>query len=336
MKIVFAGGGTGGHILPIVAIARELQKSVSDQQLQLHYIGPKDMFGEMTLEQEGLRIHRIFAGKLRRTGGIGAWLKNIFDICVLLPLGILWALKIVLFLWPDAIVSKGGYGALPVTIAGWLLRRPVFLHESDIAPGLANRIGGKFALEIFTSFQRTEYFSAKKMLFVGNPIRRELLTGDQQEAARLFQLTNEKPVLLILGGSQGAQRVNNIILEILAKLLESFEVIHQTGKRNFEQVRKEGKVVVTQDNLRFYHPLPFLTEPELKHAYATASLVVSRAGSGSIFEISARGIPAVLIPLPESAQNHQLKNAYGYAAFDFSKPNAAYIIAHYLLEYLKR
>jgi len=200
------------------------------------------------------------------------------------------------------------------------------------------------------------------------------LSGDAIEAKRFFKITGDKPVILILGGSQGAQRINDKILEILPDLLRNFEVIHQAGLKNFNQVQSEAKVVMAKELEEYYHLFPFLDEEKLKNAYALAEIIVSRAGAGSIFEIAALAKPAILIPLPESAQNHQLKNAYSYAesgtsivieevnftphffleklkylssqrqklkemsekAKNFSKPKAAEIIAEYILAYLSQ
>jgi len=374
MKILFAGGGTGGHILPIIAVARELKRSYPGKDIELYYMGPEDKFGDILLSQEGIKPFTVEAGKLRRYKGFSAFFQNLRDIFFVAPLGILKSFKILFFLSPDLIFSKGGYGAIPATVAGKLLRIPIFLHESDIIPGKANLTAQKFALEIFTSFPFTQHFSPKKILLVGNPIRTRLLSGSREEAIQLFQLVGDKPILLVMGGSQGAQRINDMLLFILEEALSQFEIIHQTGKANFQIVEQEAKVVVSETNLPYYHPVPFLNENEIRHAYAAAEFIVSRAGSGSIFEIAALGKPSMLIPLPESAQNHQVENAYAYAntgaaivleeanmkphfflervnsiifdqmetqrmreaAFRFAKPDAARIIADYLLAYLQR
>lgn len=385
MKILFAGGGTAGHLLPIIAIGREIRRIYQDK-IQFFYIGPKDEFGEILLSQEGIKVKHVFSGKIRRYFDWKAPFQNLFDVLFKIPIGILQAFFYIFFLAPDVIFSKGGFGSIPAVMAGWLLRVPIFLHESDISPGLANRFLSKFALEVFISFPKTEYFSPKKIILVGNPIRREILEGSKPEAQRLFKLSGlhppttlpakgwaPKPVILILGGSQGAQRINDKILEILEELLKNFEIIHQCGQKNFKQVKAESRAIVPKELLPFYHLFPFLKEEELKQAYAASQLVVSRAGSGSIFEIAATGKPSILIPLPEAAQNHQVKNAYAYAkngaaivleevnftphfflerlkylvsrpeelekmqkaAEEFSKPLAAKIIAGYLVEFLK-
>ncbi len=374
MKILFTGGGTAGHIMPLVALAREIRKIYSKEDLKLSYIGPKDNFGALLLSQEGIKVRGIFAGKVRRYLNPKAFLQNIFDVFFKIPLGIIQSLFYIFFSAPDVIFSKGGYGALPATISGWLLRVPIFLQESDVIPGQTNRFLSKFAIEVFISFpvKKIEHLPKNKMIFVGNPIRRELLGGSPEEAKEFFRLTDEKPVVLIMGGSQGAQRINDILLEILPELLSNFEIIHQCGEKNQKQVQEESKIMIKEEMEKYYHLVPFLKERELKLAYAAARAVVSRAGANSIFEIAALGLPSILIPLLESAQNHQLKNAYAYAengaclvieeanltphffleklkslvfrqgemkkmqeaAMEFSTPYAGKIIAEYIVNYL--
>lgn len=373
MKIIFTGGGTGGHIFPIIAICRELRRIYPQKDLKMVYLGPKDEFSGILLSQEGVKVKRIMAGKIRRYFGISSFFLNLIDIFFKIPIGFFQAFLYLFFSAPDVIFSKGGYGSIPTVVAGWFLGIPIFLHESDFSPGLANRFLSRFALEIFVSFPKTEYFSPKKMILVGNPIRREILEGSKEKAKETFKLTGEKPVILILGGSQGAQRINDIILVTLPEFLKEFELIHQAGTKNFKQVKKEAEVIVLEDWRKYYHLYPFLKEEEIRQAYAAASLIISRAGAGTIFEIAALGKPSILIPLPESAQNHQLNNAYAFArngatmiieemnftpgfflerikylfshpsemekmanrAREFSRPRAAKVIAFYIAEYLK-
>lgn len=370
MKILFTGGGTAGHILPIIAVARELRKQTGPKNMEFLYMGPRDDFAEILLTQEGIKVYHTLAGKVRRYGGLKTLFPNFVDMLVKTPLGISQALFRVFLLAPDLIFSKGGYGALPATIAAWLLQVPVFLHESDTVPGLANRIGGTFAFQVFVSFPRTSFFSAKKMVQIGNPIRKEILIGSKQEAREILKLQGDKPVILFMGGSQGAQRINDMLLVVLDEMLKDFEIIHQAGDKNFTQASQEAKVVISKERSPYYHAVPFLKEPELRHVYAATDFIVSRAGSGSIFEIAALGKPSILIPLPEAAQNHQIQNAYEYAntgaaivleeanltphffleklrylvstpselakmsqaALQFAKPDAATTIAKYLIE----
>jgi UDP-N-acetylglucosamine--N-acetylmuramyl-(pentapeptide) pyrophosphoryl-undecaprenol N-acetylglucosamine transferase len=376
MKILFTGGGTAGHIFPIIAVAREIKKKDFRQEIKLFYLGPKDGFSENLLLKEGIVVKTIIAGKIRRYIGIKSFFQNFFDILIKIPISFIQSLFYVFVISPDIVFSKGGYGSLAPVISSWLLLIPIFLHESDIIPGLANRILARFATEIFVSFpsEKTKYFKPDKMICLGNPIRLELLEGNHLKAKDILKLGNEKrPLILVLGGSQGSQRINDVILAILPEILSNYELVHQTGKNNFKEVEAEVKASVSEELLKYYHPFSFLEEEQLKHIYQLASLVISRSGSGTIFEIASLGKPAILIPLPESAQNHQLENAYFYAqsgaalvieevnltphfflerikyllsnpikleemrikALDFSKIQAARIIAEYIREYLK-
>ncbi|OGZ22344.1 MAG: hypothetical protein A3D46_00545 [Candidatus Nealsonbacteria bacterium RIFCSPHIGHO2_02_FULL_43_13] len=374
-KILFTGGGTAGHIFPIIAVVRELRKMGSDAQF--FYAGPKDDFGEIILSQESIKIKWILAGKIRRYLNWKSVLENIADVLFKIPLGFLQAIFYVFISAPDLIFSKGGYGSLATVLAGQILQVPIILHESDVTPGLANRFMSKFTSQIFVAFPvaQTEYFSEDKMIAVGNPMRVELLNGDAEKAKDYFDLIVGKPIILVLGGSQGAQAVNDLMLAILPQLLTDFEIIHQTGSKNLEQLKAEAKVMVVDEELaRRYHPVGFLKEVELRDAFKVCDLVVSRAGSGSIFEISGCQKPSILIPLSSSAQDHQLKNAYAYAqnkaavvmeeanltprfflekikylfanpdelqkmsqrAKEFSKPGSAKIIAQYIIKYLTK
>ncbi len=309
MKILLAGGGTGGHIVPLVALIRELRRIVPAKDLKFLYLGPKDEFAELVLSHEGILTGTVLAGKIRRYGGILPTIENTLDIVLKTPMGIAQAFWRIFFFAPDLVFSKGGYGALPITIGAKMLGVPVFLHESDAVPGKANLVTAGFALEIFTSFPKTLGFKNSKVMHVGNFVRREMLTGSKEEAALIFNLVGDKPLLLVLGGSQGSQRMNDMILACLDDLLQDFEIIHQAGLKNADQVRKEASVVINPAMEKYYHVVAFMRETDLRHAYAAADFVLSRSGAATIFEIAALGKPAILVPLPESAQNHQVQIA---------------------------
>ena len=323
MKIVFTGGGTGGHTIPIVAVSRELRELAQEQKvnIKMYYLGPRDRFG-ILVPQEGIKVFPVMSGKIRRYITLISILENLIDIFKI-PLGIIEAYCLLFFIGPDIVFSKGGYGSIPAVVAAWSLRVPIFLHESDVSPGLANRIISRFSTKVFVSFppSQEEYFPKDKMIFVGNPIRDDLLNGSVEEAKKIFNLVGDKPVLLILGGSQGSKRINDKVLDGLTEFLKNFELIHQCGINNFREVQKESGVVIPDDLVQYYHPFPFLDEKQLSDAYKVSSFIVSRAGSGSTFEIAALGKPSILVPLPEAAQNHQVKNAYAYAS-----SGAAYVI----------
>ncbi len=309
-KIVFTGGGTMGHIFPIVSLVRELKAAFPNPNLKLNYFGPKHSKGASLLEDEGVKIRNVLAGKIRRYFD----LRNFVDFFKT-PVGFLQSFCLLFFKWPDLIVATGGYGSFPVCLAGFFLRVPVILLEADVEPGLASKIIAKFANQIFTAFPDTLYFSKQKTICLGNPIRRSLLEGSKEKAKTLFNLKGDKPVLLILGGSLGSRNINNLILEILLNLIKNFEIIHQTGEEKFGVVEMEAKAYLKGDQLLEYHPFPFLNEEQLKQALAVADFVISRAGSGALFELAATGKASLLIPLPNSAQNHQVKNAYKLADY---------------------
>ncbi|MSU60636.1 MAG: UDP-N-acetylglucosamine--N-acetylmuramyl-(pentapeptide) pyrophosphoryl-undecaprenol N-acetylglucosamine transferase [Candidatus Staskawiczbacteria bacterium] len=317
MKILLTGGGTAGHITPLIAVSRELRRLYQKDDLKIHYIGPNDPMSLFTLGQENIKTHSILAGKLRRYFA----LANITDILFIIPLSFLQSFFLLIAIRPNLVFSKGGTGALPVTFWAWIFMIPVFLHESDIVPGLSNRIASNWAKRMFISFPKTEYFNLAKTLLTGHPIKKELTEGNKESAKEVFNLTFEKPTLLFLGGSQGSEAINDFILLMLNDILKFYEVIHVAGKKNFKTVQLESKQVVQKDLEKYYHVKEFLNEIELKHAYKVADLIISRAGAGGIFEIAATGKPSILIPLPGSAQGHQSKNAYQY-----SQTGAALII----------
>ncbi len=371
-KIVFVGGGTGGHLFPLISVIRELKRIFPEGSLEMSYIGPREKLAEEYIEREGVRVKYILTGKLRRYLGLGAMLRNIVDM-IKIPIGITQSFFYMFFHSPDLIFSKGSHGSFPPVISGRVLQIPIFLHESDVIPGAANRFLQRLALEVFVSFQGTKNVSPEKMVTVGNPIRREIMNGSAEEARKIFSLSGGKPVILVMGGSQGSERINELILTILGSLLDSFEVIHQCGEKSLRNVATEANAVIPEKEKRErYHAYPFFSEEQMRAAYAVADLVISRAGSGSIFEISANGKPSILIPLPEAAQDHQTKNAYVYTregtgvvieeenltpnfflerlkslfypkeqlnamgekAKSFSNPRAAKVVASYIKEYL--
>lgn len=309
MKILFSGGGTGGHIMPLIAVSRELRRLYTKEDLTVHYIGPRDALSLFFMHQENIKTHTILAGKLRRYFSF----ENIVDIGFKMPLGFIQSFFLLLSIRPQLVFSKGGTGALPVTWCARILGIPVFIHESDIVPGMSNRWASRWAKKIFISFEKTEYFNLSKAQATGVPIKRELLEGTNEGAKEALNLTFEKPVVMIYGGSQGAQPINDFVLEMLGELVKKYEVIHVCGKNNLQNVQQESQVILTSETTPYYHLYESLDEVKLKHAYKSASLVVSRAGASSIFEIAACGKPSILIPLPTAAQDHQSKNAYQYA-----------------------
>ncbi|MBU3934910.1 UDP-N-acetylglucosamine--N-acetylmuramyl-(pentapeptide) pyrophosphoryl-undecaprenol N-acetylglucosamine transferase [Patescibacteria group bacterium] len=368
MKILFTGGGTGGHSFPLVAIIREIRNFYPKKDLEFFYIGQQNEFGAILLSQEDVYVRIIAGGKIRRYFSF----HNFIDILFKIPWSFLQSFYYLVRIDPQLVFSKGGSGSLPVTFCARIFKMPVFIHESDVIPGLSNRITSKWAKRIFTSFPGTEYFDLNKVCLTGNPIRSEILSNGKEKARDLFNLTLEKPTFLFLGGSQGSEFINDFVLRILNVLLRDFEIIHISGRENIKEVQAEAQVIIDKDLKKYYHPYSFLDEDKLKNAYKAADFAVARAGSGTIFEIAAVGLPSILVPLPSAAANHQAKNAYVYAetgaaivmeqdnltpnffmekirhifagseslekmkkeALRFSKPLAAKAIARNILEYL--
>lgn len=315
-----AGGGTGGHFYPIVAVARALRELAEKERIaRLDLILMSDFpYDESILKQEEIIFEKSPAGKLRRYFSF----KNFSDIFKTF-FGILRTLGKMFLNMPDAVFAKGGYASFPALVAARIFRIPVLLHESDAVPGLVNRWAGKFAEKIAISFQESApYFPEEKTALLGNPIRKRVISGNADEARRVFDLEKNIKTVLILGGSQGSQKINDTVLTILPSLVENYNVVHQCGKLNYKETSQRAQVILKDYPFaKRYHSVPFLIESDLGNISKITDLVVSRAGAGAIFEIAAWGLPSILIPLDNSAADHQRKNAYIYV-----KKGAAAII----------
>lgn len=325
LRIVLTGGGSGGHTFPLIAVYRELKKVAETQRVSLDviYIGPDDFTLPYILKEQGIKVKTITTGKFMGSFNL---IKSIFDFFKTIG-GIFQSFYYVYISMPDVIFSKGGYGSFPVVFWGILFFIPTYTHESDAVPGLVNHLMGRFCQKVFISFDYTKrYFPSKKTLLTGNPIRLDLFDEklDKKNTKKLLKLDEEKPVVTIIGGSQGSRHINDFILDILPKIIKDVEIIHQTGKTNYKEVQREADVVFQEiirdkGQQKYYHPLPFFEEAtipsisSLKEVFAVSDLIIARAGSGLIFEIAASGKPSILIPLPWASRGHQKKNAYEYA-----------------------
>lgn len=320
IRILLTGGGSGGHVYPLLAVAESLQKIMqrgdAATELELVYIGPKDKYAELMAEK-GIKMQLISAGKIRRyASGI---LGNILDIPRFF-LGLIQAFWKMFWLMPDAIFSKGGTGAFPVVLAAWFYRVPVMIHDSDAVPGLTNLLSSRFAWRIAVSFEAAKkYFNPYKTILTGNPVRAELLERKypQEKAKETLGFHADAPLILVLGGSQGAQRINDFIILALKDILAKTQILHQTGRVNYMEVKNLSQAALLDmpaktEAASRYKAVSYL-EDDMAIALSAADIVVARAGSSSIFEIAAFGKPAILIPLLESANNHQRANAYEFA-----------------------
>jgi len=311
MRILFTGGGTGGHFYPIIAVAEELRAVVYEEKLvgaKLYFMSDKP-YNEKLLLENDIRFVVAAAGKWRRYFSI----LNFTDLFKI-GFGIGQAIWKMFWIYPDVIFSKGGYASVPAVCAGRILGIPIFIHESDSQPGRANLWAGKFAQRIALSYEEAaSYFEAKKTAVVGNPLRREILNPIPQGAKKFLKLEEDLPIILVLGGSLGSQCINNVLLESLPELLESYQIIHQTGKQNFTDVKARTQVILKDNpNSKRYQTFEYLNDLAMRMAAGVTDLVVSRAGS-AIFEIAHWEIPAIIIPIPETISHDQRSNAFTYA-----------------------
>ena len=320
MKIVLTGGGSGGHFYPLIAVAESLQKQLEqaknvegDVELKFYYFGPT-AYDQAVLDTAGISYTKVSAGKLRRYFSV----KNFTDIFKT-GWGFLVSFWRLFVLYPDAVFSKGGYASAPTVFAAKLLGIPIMLHESDSVPGKTNRWFGKMAKRIALSFEEAgEHFEADKIMYTGQPVRHDI----KNTRAKQITADDQEHTLLILGGSQGAQAINDLILRSLVDLLPRIKIIHQAGEKNVEEVKTVATEIATEHNLDIsrYTVKGFFTTEELSEAVQNSTIALSRSGSG-IFELACWGMPSILIPLPTSASDHQRKNAYA-----FQKRGAAIVI----------
>lgn len=312
MKIVFTGGGTGGHFYPIIAVVEKVNKIIDQDNIvgaKLYYMSDSPYDKEM-LFQNGLLYEEVGSGKLRTYFSF----LNFLDVFKVF-FGTFNAIYKLFSIYPDVVFGKGGYASFPTILAATILRIPIFIHESDSAPGRVNKFGGNFADRVAVSFlSAANFFPKKTVAWTGHPVRNEIEhPAPHDKALDYFKLESQLPVILILGGSQGAELINNTILDALPRLLTKYQVIHQTGVRNFEMVKGRADVVLLNDsNKSRYLPFSFLNPLQMKMAAGASKIVISRAGS-TIFEIASWGLPSILVPFAESNADHSKKNAFTYA-----------------------
>lgn len=311
MKILFTGGGSGGHFYPIISVAQEIQTLAKEYRLippKLYYIS-NTPYNEALLFDNNIIFKKNTAGKRRVYASplnIIDWFKTVW--------GIVTAIWNVFGIYPDVVFSKGGYASFPVLVAARLLRIPVVIHESDTVPGRVNKWAGKFAERVAVSFpEAAEHFSKNKVAVTGNPVRKEVTEPMTSGAHEFLKLEKDVPTILVLGGSLGAQLINDIVIDTLGTLVEKYQIIHQTGKNNFKEVVNRAETVLYSNRYRArYKPFDYLNLLALRMAAGASDIVISRAGS-AIFEIASWGTPSILIPITDSHGDHQRKNAYAYA-----------------------
>ncbi|MEX0689943.1 MAG: UDP-N-acetylglucosamine--N-acetylmuramyl-(pentapeptide) pyrophosphoryl-undecaprenol N-acetylglucosamine transferase [Candidatus Paceibacterota bacterium] len=310
-KILLTGGGTGGHIYPLLAVAEKIA-SITDQDFEVDYIGPKGALNK-PFQEIGIRMHSITPAKFRRYFDI----KNLIDIPKFI-FSLFEACFKLFFIMPDIIFSKGGPGSLAVVLASKFYFIPVIIHESDVIPSLTSRATSKVAKRIAISFEETgKYFPSSKVFLSGNPIREKIKEHwmDQESAKEYFDFNPKKPLMLVLGGSQGAETINNFIISALDLITEEFQIYHQVGDRHLENMVTQSKYFLKNkpEKEANYKVVGSLNAQDMKVAFNASDIVLSRSGAGGIFETALFKKPAILIPLPISGNDHQRANAYAYS-----------------------
>ncbi len=300
-KIVLTGGGTAGHVTPNIALLPSLKKA----GYQIFYIGSYQGIEKGLIEEQKIPYYGISSGKLRRYLDI----KNFSDPFRVLK-GYQEAKHILKQLKPDILFSKGGFVSVPVVLAASRCHIPVIIHESDMTPGLANRLSFPFSSKICCNFPETvKMLPEGKAVLTGSPIRSELRTGNRTIGLNFAHLSGEKPVILVMGGSQGASAINKAVRSILPKLLNQFQIIHICGKDNLEPSLQNTKGYIQFEYIK----------AELKDIFAATDLMISRAGANSICEILALRKPNILIPLSKAAsRGDQILNAQSFQKQGFS------------------
>lgn len=300
-RIILTGGGTAGHVTPNIALLPRLKELNYD----IHYIGSYNGIEKELIEQFGIPYHGISSGKLRRYFS----LQNFTDPFRVLH-GFSEANKLIKILKPDVIFSKGGFVSVPVVLAGKKSKVPTIIHESDMTPGLANKISIPSATKVCCNFPETvSHLPADKAVLTGSPIRQELLSGDKEKALTFTGLTNAKPVILVVGGSLGAVAVNEAVRRVLPELLKDFQVIHLCGK---------NKIDPSLNGMDGYVQYEYIKD-DLKDLFALSDIVISRAGANAICELLALHKPNLLIPLSANAsRGDQILNARSFERQGFS------------------
>ncbi len=294
MRIVLTGGGTGGHVIPNVAIIEELKKH---KDTEILYIGSHDGIEREIISKIGVRYESVSTGKLRR---YFSW-QNFID-AFKVPVGYFQAKKILKDFGAEVVFGKGGFVSVPVVVAASRLKIPVIIHESDLSPGLANKIALRFADKICTSFEETSSYVpkkyAKKVVYTGTLVRESILKGDKESGYKFAGFDKHRPVILVMGGSQGAMQINELVRNNLDELLRKYQIIHVVGRGNLDiAIHKKG-----------YAQFEFLDE-RMKDVYAMSEMVITRGGANSLFELAILKKRAVVIPLgTEGSRGEQWQN----------------------------
>jgi len=299
MKAIIAGGGTGGHIYPGIAIANEIKEREAGSEIL--FVGTANGLETKIIPSHGMRLKLI-----RASGMKGKSLTALVKSVLIIPMGFLQAMYIIFSFRPDIVIGVGGYASGPTVLCAAMLLLPTMILEQNFYPGVTNRILSKVVKRVAINFESSrQFFNKNKVAVTGNPVRKDITKGSREEALRLWGLGDDRFTLFVFGGSQGARKINQSIVEALPhfeKYSDLLQIIHQTGKADFESV-KEG---YTRSKIKSY-VAPYINE--MNHAYAVSDLVLCRAGAIALSEIAACGKASILVPFPYASDNHQELNA---------------------------
>ncbi|HEY4499862.1 MAG TPA: UDP-N-acetylglucosamine--N-acetylmuramyl-(pentapeptide) pyrophosphoryl-undecaprenol N-acetylglucosamine transferase [Candidatus Paceibacterota bacterium] len=344
IRIALTGGGTGGHMYPLIAVAEEIRSFArqTGTPVEMVYFGEAVSY-EQLITETGATFQRIVSSKWRRYFSL--W--NLLEIPKFF-IGCAQALWKLYWHMPDVMFSKGGPGTVPIILVSRFYMIPIVVHESDSIPGRANRIAGRFAKKVFVGFASAmDFFPKQRVEISGNPVRAELVAhadySDNLEnhaaAKRSFGFNDQEPLVCVFGGSQGAQSLNNFVMENARELVRHFQILHQVGDGNLENYKKEYEFTSKDwseiDKKRYHYQGYFVDD--LAEAYRAADVVLARAGASTLYECALFGKPAILIPLPSAANGHQKENAHNYA-----KSGAAIVVeeenfrAHLIIEQVQK
>ena len=298
----------------MIAVAQEINNIATERKLlkpKLYFLS-NSPYNKKKLFENNIEFKKISAGKLRRNFSV----LNFFGLFKT-AWGLVKSLFIVFDIFPDIIFSNGGNVAFPVLLSAKILKIPVFIHISDSVPGRTNLWASNFAERVSLGFpDATQYLNTKKdkIAYLGNPIQKELTILLEEGASEYLHLDSNIPTILILGGSSGALTINENLVDILPQLVEKYQIIHQTGKKLFKDVKERARVVLEKSEYNErYKVFPYLKTLAMRMSAGASDLIISRAGSGSISEIAFWGKPSIIIPIPKEVSGDQRKNAFAYA-----------------------
>ncbi len=315
MRIVLIGGGTGGHFYPLIAVSQAIEDICMERKLlepELYYVGPQP-FDAAALMEHDIIYKPSSAGRVRRYPSI----LNVIDLFRTF-FGIIRSLFQLYGLYPDVIFSTGGFAAFPTLYAARLLKVPVVIYDADATPGRVTMWSSKFAQWIGVAHpDAAAQFPARarhKIARIGHPIRKEIEAPAKEGGYEFLKLDATAPTVFIMGGSQGAQAINNAVLDALPDLLSRYNVVHQAGTANLEEVSGIASVVLKDNRFEHrYRAFGLLNTLAIRMAAGIATVIVARAGSGTIFEIASWGLPSILVPIPEDVSHDQTENAFSFA-----------------------